>query len=349
MKVLVYFKTKKGQQEFEASRLAQNIRNGLELSGVQISRNMFPNDYQLIHLLRPGDENNILITERNQNIPLIYSVLSCEHDIGTSMLLKKSEQPSLTKRALSALAKADGIIVSNKKAKDLLTKYGEISAPIYIASLGVNVARFDYNKEVELQIFPKYFQMEKPAKMVLTLGDYTKGEGIETLDRISREFPNIFFLFLGKKSRWFSLSSKTRKLVKKAPKNLQYSSLVPGDVYRSTMLNTDVLFVPRPGMLGDITIIDAMASKTQIVIGRDAIEDESLINDRTALIGDDFDDFKKLIGTYCRNLMKTTVRTAYEEISKQSLDILGLELKGIYEDILRKKVKKNDRSTKSEK
>ena len=47
--------------------------------------------------------------------------------------------------------------------------------------------------------------------------------------------------------------------------------------------------------------------------------------------------------------MKTTVRKAYAEISKQSLDNLGLRLKEIYEEVLKKKGKNNGRSTKDTK
>lgn len=337
MKTLVYYHDKNPKIVYEADRLNQNIRHALELNDIETTTLPYAENYEIVHLISPGDEGLFLEYRERKKVPIIYSALMCENDPDAMMLDGRQESSKLLPIALKSLSNADAIIVSNMAAKKFLNSNALITAPIYIVSPGVNLSRFEYVNKIDYEIFTHYFQINKPAKLVVSLGEYDSIDGLETLLDVAKGLPDIEFYFFGKARKSRLIPKKIRQFFRISPKNLHFNKLVPEDVYRSVMLNADVFFIPNYHTVGEMSILDAMAAKCQIIARSSAIINKDLVNESTAILCDNSVDLSAQISAYCEGKNSSTTSAAYEVAKENSLVNTGRVLKGIYLDIIERR------------
>lgn len=331
MKVLVYFSSEKHKANFEGDRLRKTIAGALNRSEVEYA--LEPNDTSdIVHLVSPEDVE-IAETANDKGIPVVYSALYTEGDPKARFVDKKTGIAHLTSQAIKALSYASLILVPTEGCKKFLISEG-IEVPIEISSCAVNKSRFNLDKDVEKELFWRYFQREPNNELIICTGEYDNIDAIETFLQVAKRFPQVDFYFFGKQKNWFTLPRVCKRAIRRKSKNAYFSSLVPDDIYRSGMINAKAYILPGYTMAGVVTLMDAMASKTQIFALNKTVFKDEVIDKETGYVAISGMELINLLTKYLDGEIPPTIEKAYEIATKQTLEQLGNFLKKQYNRLL---------------
>lgn len=343
MKVLVTFEPKDSMDNFEGARLRKTIKGSLEHHNIEYTSNLL-DSYDVAHFMSVEDEKKIDVA-KEKDIPVIVSALYCEDDPAASFLDFKNRDGekmiSLKAKALKVLNKADLVLVPTDTARNLLLDNG-VTADIQVCLPGINLSRFDLSRDDEKEIFYRYMGEDKNKKIVLAVGEYSGNmDGINALINAAKKCPNVVFYFVGSdekvKNTW-----KVKRVLKKAPKNLKFKGILPDDVYRSALMNSSLFVFTGYSPVGIITLFDAMGSKTQLIIRKQALYPELFEDNEAAYIAEYSETITSLIKDYLENKIQPTIENAHKLISHYDLDYFGDRLIWFYkQQIQQKKARRN--------
>lgn len=340
MKVLVSFKPNKKYDNFEGSRMRKSIKGALELLNTPYIDSSV-GYYDVAHLVSPEPDNNTSDIF-DSGAPVVVSCLYTEDDPVASYLEmdKKNKTSILTNKALKFLNKVDLVLVPCLKAKELLTLNG-VTTPIEICHPGVNMARFDFSKQEEKEIFYRYYREDKKKKLVIAVGEYKgKMEGLSSFIGAARKSPNAMFYYIGKTTNGMKLNLKLKKIFNNAPKNVKFVDVPPDDIYRSALLNADVFMIPGYKIAGVTSIVEAMAARTQIIARKSTVFEGILEDGITAHLAEFSETLASLTRDYLDGKIKPTITQAYQEVSNYTLQAFGEELNKNYQLAIQNKVKR---------
>ena len=336
MKVLVYFQPSSKHDNYEGARMRKTIKGALEVIGATYTTNLY-DDYDVAHFMSPDDENKLnIVLERN--VPIVVSALFGEDDPTTRFLNHKNKDGkrtvTLKPKALKMLNKASLVLVPCESAKEFLIANG-VNKPIETIIPGVNLARFNFSREDEKELFYRYFREDENKKLVLAVGEYTNNmDGIHCLINAAKKRPDTVFYYIGCETH---IGVKAKKIIKSAPKNLHFKMILPDDIYRSMLLNADVFMLPGYNLSGIISIEEAMAANCQLIVRKSAIFPEFLKNEKTAYIAEYSETLTSLCLDYLNESIKPTTEEAYQLISSYNLENFGKQLIQIYQGLVSNK------------
>ena len=336
MKVLVYFQPSRKLDNFEGTRMRKTIKGALEVAKVQYTSNLY-DDYDVAHFMSPDDEFRMNIAIE-RDVPCIVSALFGEDDPTVSFLNYKRSKDgkrivTLKSKALRMLNKASLVIVPNESAKEFLINNG-VETPIEVCLPGVNLARFNFSREDEKELFYRYFREDKNKKIVLAVGEYENLSGIHTFIDAAKKRDDAVFYYVGPESKLVN-KAKLKKVLKEAPKNIRFKHILPDDIYRSLLLNADVFMLPGYNLAGVISIEEAMAAKCQIIVRKSSIFPGFLKNESTAYIAEFSETITSLCLDYLNEEIEPTIEEAYKQVSENSLKQFGDKLINIYKSIIK--------------
>ena len=331
MKVLVYFQPSQKNDNYEGARMRKTIKGALEVIDIKYTSNLY-DEYDVAHFLSPDDENKMNIAIERK-VPVIVSALFGEDDPSTRFLVHKNKDGKRTTylkaKALKMLNKADLVLVPCESAKDLLIANGVIK-PIEIIVPGVNLARFNFSREDEKELFYRYFREDKNKKLVMAIGEYTNNmEGIHALINAAKKRDDTVFYYIGVET-FTANYGKCKRIIKNAPKNVYFKSILPDDIYRSMLLNADVFMLPGYHLSGIVSVEEAMAANCQLIVRKSAIFPEFLKNEKTAYVAEFSETLTSLCLDYLDKKIKPTTEEAYRKISLHNLENFGQQLSNIY-------------------
>ena len=315
--------------------MRKTIKGALEVTNCPYTSNLY-DDYDVAHFMSPDDENKVNIA-LERKVPIVVSALFGEDDPVTRFLANKNKDGritvSLKPKALRMLNKATLVLVPNESAKELLIANG-VNRPIEAVMPGVNLARFNFSREDEKELYYRYFREDKSKKLVLAIGEYSNNmDGIHCLINAAKKKEDAAFYYIGSET---SVSGKAKKIIKSAPKNLHFVSILPDDIYRSMLLNADVFMLPGYNLSGIISIEEAMAANCQLIIRKSAVFSGFIKNEKTAYIAEYSETLTSLCLDYLNDKIKPTTEEAYNLISNYNLENFGQNLIKVYESLLTK-------------
>lgn len=329
MRILIYFEQKKrNKKNYEGARVRKSLKGACELLGISYTSD--PREhYDIAHFVGANDEE--IINEALLNkAPVVISALMCESDPDAAMLIQKGEVPMLKPRVLKILNRVTLVIVPTEEGRIIL-KHAGVETPIRVLSEGVNLSRFDQTKELEKQVFLRYYHLEKGSKLVVTVSDYEKDSGLADLASIARKRPDAEFYYFGRKK--FFMPRAIRHVIKSAPKNCHFNDIVDDDLYRSALMNANVCFLPGYKKGGTVTLLDAMAARCQIIARENAVYGDMLINKKHAYLCKNTTECEKRLSSYLDGFLEKTTDYAYELAKSKDLKKIGASLKDIYDSL----------------
>lgn len=293
-------------------------------------------EYGVAHLVSPntdGTINEIL----EKNIPTIASAFYSETDPYMSFLdevvTRSNKTVNIKNKDIQFLNKLSLILVPNEKAEEFLKENG-ITTKTQVVIPGVNTARFDFADDDEKEIFYRYFKEDREKKIVVAIGEYGSViDGWNAFIDAAKKSPKASFYYfaVGKANKKLSYFKKAK--VSAGPKNAHLYVNIPSDVYFSALLNCSVLMLPGHATPSILNIMDAMASKCQIISRKHDILDGYVINEVTGYTAEYSETLGILIREYLNGEIKPTIDNAYEFAKQHSLEAFGNELKEIYNQL----------------
>ena len=336
MKVLVYFRPNRKYDNFEGARMRKTIKGALETIDVQYTSNLY-DQCDVAHFMSPDDESKLsLLAERG--VPTVVSALFGEDDPATRFITNKSKDGKISRhlrnRSLRMLNKASLVIVPTESAKEFLVSEG-VTTQIEIVVPGINLARFNFSREDEKELFYRYFREEKTKKLVLAVGDYDSNmSGIHAFINAASKRDDTVFYYVGYQSKE-AKKGRCKKIIKSAPKNVHFKDILPDDIYRSLLLNADVFMLPGYHLAGIVSVEEAMAAKCQLIVRKSTVFPEFLKNEKTAYVAEFSETLTSICLEYLDHEMQPTVKEAYNQVSEYSLNSFGNKLVSIYKSLIK--------------
>ena len=331
MKVLVYFRPGLKHDNFEGARMRKTIKGALEIADIQYTSDIY-DDYDIAHFMSPDDDLKLSIVHE-RGIPVVVSALYGEDDPTSRFLIHKNKDGKRTTvlkpKALRMLNKATLVLVPTENAKELLKELG-VTSPIEICIPGVNMARFNFSREDEKELFYRYFREDKNKKIVMALGEYTNNmEGIHAFINAAQKRDDTVFYYVACENRDVKLG-RAKKIIKTAPRNVHFVGILPDDIYRSLLLNADVFMLPGYNLAGLISVEEAMAANCQLIVRKSSIFEDFLRNEETAYVAEFSETLTSLCLDYLNNEIQPTIKTAYNVVSTYTLKSFGERLVNLY-------------------
>ena len=335
MRVLIYFKPKEKFDNFEGTRLRKTIKGALEINNIDYTSE-FVDHYDVAHFISPNDESKINTCIEN-GIPVVVSALYCESDLEASFLeyatKKEKRTISLSAKAEKVLNKANLILVPTDNAKEFLVERN-IKTPIEVVPTGVNISRFNYLRDDEKEVFYRYYREEKDKPLIISVGSYDNLDGVSAFIKAAKLNPNCAFYYFAQHNS--KLNFKLRLIIHNSPKNCHFVNIPEDDIYRSALVNSRLFMYNGYDTAGIVSILEAMAAKTEIVIRNQPLFSDILVDEKTCHIGQYSETLTAIACDCLDNKIYPTKEEAFKYATTQGLDFVGERLKDIYRKLLNK-------------
>ena len=335
MKVLVSFNPSKNSEVFEGVRLRKCIKGALEITDVPYT-NYLGDNFDIAHFISPKDESKI-DQVLAMNKPVVISALYCESDPTASWLEYKTNKKKgnrntvLSQKGLRVLNKANLVLVPTPQAKQFLIDSG-VNVDIEVISSGVNMSRFDFSRDDEKSIFYRYYKEDANKKLAVVLGDYTYMEGLNSVINAAKKSPNTVFYYYGPSIKGCSFIIK--RVIKKAPKNLKFVTVPSDDIYRSALINASLFIYPEYKTIGYVSLLEAMAAKTQLIIRNQPLFVDLVKNGVTGYMAMYSETLTSVTLDCIDGKTSNTKDMAHKEVEQFTLDTIGKKLKWLYQQTI---------------
>ena len=336
MKILVHFQPGYKNDNFEGARLRKTIKSALELSNISYTDTPM-DDFDVAHFIYPVDDS-VLDELKERNVPIVVSALYCEDDPSASYIEYKNKDGnrkySIKSKFIKFLEKANLILVPNEESKEILVNEG-VGSRIEICPPGINFARFDFSRDDEKDIFYRYFNCDRDKKIALSIGDSSSElDGLSVILNAAKVCEDVNFYYFAKSERGYHRSRKVKKIVKKLPRNVFFSNLLPDDVYRSGLLNADVYLHPGYRPVGVISLCEAMAAKCQVIVRKSDNVSSFCTDQENSYVASYSETLSSIIKDYFEGKIKPTISKAYKDVSKNTIKAFGKELEKYYQELI---------------
>ena len=333
MKVLLYFESEKVLSISGIGRARRHQIMACESAGIDYTLNPL-DDYDILHINTTLLNSKAMVENaRRHHRAVIYHAHSTEEDFRNSFMFSNQLAPFVKNHLISLYSSADEIITPTPYAKSLLHSYG-IELPITPISNGIDLGRFVYDKD-KVEAFYRYFSLSRDDKIVLGVGMLFERKGILDFFEVARALPEYKFIWFGTTPK-ISLPPVINKALEDLPLNVIMPGYVKGAIIEGAYLASDCFFFPSYEETEGIVVLEALASKQQVIV-RDIGAFEGWLKDKeNCYMGKSKEDFIRLIDACLKKELPSTTEGGYEVAKSRSIEEIGKQLKTVYERVYQK-------------
>lgn len=333
MKVLLYFEGESIISKSGIGRAMKHQMAALKHAGVDFTIDP-KDDYDILHINTIGFTSPIIINQaRRHHKKVIYHAHSTEEDFRDSFVLSNQVAPLFKKHLTNLYSSADFIITPTPYSKSLLEGYG-INIPIIAISNGVDVTKYQHDSD-KVNAFYRYFYLSKQDKIIVSAGLHIKRKGIIDFIEVAKRLPEYTFIWFGHTAKIVTLK-EVREVLEEPPKNVRLPGYVKGPVFEGAFSCADAFFFPSYEETEGIVVLEALAASQEVIIRDIGVYDPWLISGKNCFKGKTNNDFVDIIKGVVEKKHKTIRKNAYETAELRSLEIIGQQLKCVYEKVLDK-------------
>ncbi len=334
MKVLLYFENQKKMRQSGIGRALQHQKKALELANVEYTTD-FNDNFDLPHINTLFfDSYKKLKKCKKRGMKVIVHGHSTIEDFRDSFRVWRLIAPLYNKLILRMYRKADAIITPTNYSKHLIENYKGVNCPVYAVSNGIKLEDYAYSKE-KIKKFVDYFKIKEGQKVIICAGLYFERKGIQDFFEVARRMPDVTFIWFGYLKPILT-PLKILKAIKNRPANVIMPGYIEGDIIKGAYLKADAfLFLSKEETEG-IVVLEAMASKTPVILRDIGVFEDWLTHKENVLKGKTIDDFINNINYVYENDMTQILNNAYKVTEERNLKDIGNKLKEIYETVYNK-------------
>lgn len=317
--------------------MIKNLEAALEMVGTEHTE-QYLDKYDLVHVLSPLSD--VKTNEAfDSGKPVIMSAFYSEGIADFSFLEELDTESkysiSLSNRYINFLNRSNLLLVPNENLKKFAID-GGITCPIKVGVPGINTARFKYCSDEEKEIFFRYFKEDKNRKIVIGVGEFVQNlDGINAFIDAAKKSPEARFYYFGIGKHLDRIPFSIKRKIKSAPKNARFYSNIPEDVYVSTLVNASVFMIPGYSTPSILTIMDAMASKCQLICRKNLILDGYVENESTGYLAEFSETLGILVREYLSGDIKPTIDKAYDFAMQHDISVFGKNLNAVYKNLIK--------------
>ena len=332
MKVLLYFEGENVISKSGIGRAFKHQQRALTSAGIEYTTDPWDPDYDILHINTYYMNSDAIVRHaRETGKKVIYHAHSTEEDFRNSFTLSNILAPGVKKWLVHLYTQADALITPTPYAKSILEGYG-IEQPIFPVSNGIDLKRYERNVD-KIVAFRKYFGIRPDEKVVLGVGLYFQRKGLLDFVEVVKKLPDYKFIWFGDTSRLI-IPAEISEVIDHHPDNVYFPGYVKGPIIEGAYSDADVFFFPSYEETEGIVVLEALASKCQVVVRDIGVFHPWLENGVNCYMGHDNDEFAEIIEECIENKRCDTIDAGYETACDRSIESVGQQLKQVYEYVL---------------
>ena len=333
MKILLYTENEKLVRKSGLGKAIKHQMKALELTGIEYTTNP-KDDFDILHINTYFPYSyELAVKAKKKRKKIVYHAHSTEEDFRNGFVFSKQVSPLFKKWLIKCYSLGDVIVTPTQYSKRILESYG-INRKIYAISNGIEINKFKRNEELGKK-FRETYGYQKEDKIVIGIGLYIERKGIVDFVELAKRMPEYKFIWFG-----FSPLSAATKSVRDAVNtkldNLIFAGYVESEMIIGAMSGCDVYIFPTLEETEGIPIVEACACKCKAIIRDIPVFDEWLKDGINVYKAKNVDEFEIKIKKVINNELPDLTEEAHKVAEERSLEIVGKQLKEVYEELLKK-------------
>jgi 1,2-diacylglycerol-3-alpha-glucose alpha-1,2-glucosyltransferase len=335
MKVLIYFQDADTIKTSGIGRAMQHQMKALTLVGVPFTIKK-TDDFTLAHINTIWAKSHRLLRRcKRKGIPVIVHGHSTYEDFRRSFACWRLIEPIFDRQIRYMYSRADLIITPTPYSKKLIESYG-FNVPVVSISNGIDVARYAPNPHA-VEAFRAKFGVKEGEKFVMGVGFPFERKGLQDFFEVARKFPDVKFFWFGHLAR-IAMSSKMKRAIRHKPANAIMAGYCSGDLILGAYQSALCLFFPSYEETEGIVTLEALASKTPLVVRDIGVYEGWLHDGVDCHMGHSNEEFAAAIERLLKQGEDPKILEAgYAVAEERTLDKVGLKLKEAYEELEKRK------------
>lgn len=337
MKVLLYFENQDSLKKSGIGRALKHQMMACENASIPFTISKKDN-FDLAHINTYFGKSYRLAKKcKKVGIPLIVHGHSTIEDFKDSFRCWKLMSIYYYAQLKKLYSLADLIVTPTIYSKDLIKSYKWNDNVINLSN-GINLKEYEYNKE-SIEMFKKHFNINGNEKVVIGVGLPFKRKGIDDFIEVARSFPNIKFIWFGNLQKILT-QHYILKCMKNKPDNVIFPGYIAGDIIKGAYHYASAMFFPSHEETEGIVVLEALASKTPLLVRDIGVYKDWLINNKNCYMGKNNEEFIEKLNFILNNDNSKITEEGYKVAQERDLSIIGDKIKEIYTNLYNLKNKK---------
>jgi len=335
MRVLLYFQDENFLKTSGIGRARKHQALALESVGVDYTFDPLA-DYDIAHINTIyGKSQRLLKKCRKKGIPVIVHGHSTHEDWRESFLFWKAMEPFFDRNLDWIYSRADLIITPTPYSKKLIESYG-FNVPVKAISNGIMMDQYGPNPKAEKE-FRKLFHLGEEEKYVMGVGFPFVRKGLPDFFTVARSFPNTKFFWFGHLPP-IAETPEIHKAIHHKPSNCIMPGYIAGNLIKGAYQGASAMFFPSYEETEGIVVLEALASKTPLVVRDIGVYDPWLHDGVDCHKCKNNEEFVSALRALLTNGEDPKILEAgYKIAEARDVHLIGKELKEAYEELLSKK------------
>lgn len=333
MKVLLYFEKEKALRQSGIGRALRHQKQALESNGIEYT--LDPKDtFDIAHINTNFFESYRLLKKcKKEGKKVVVHGHSTFEDFRKSFRCWKLIEPIFDHLIIRMYRNADAIITPTEYSKHLIENYKGVKCPVYSLSNGIQLSDYEYSGK-KVKQFRNYFKLKPNEKVIIGVGLFFERKGILDFFEVARQLPDVKFIWFGHLSKLMT-QGKILRAIKKKPSNVIMPGYIDGDIIKGAFSNANLVFFPTLEETEGIVVLEALASKTPVLVRDIPVFDKWLEDNKNCLKAKDNDEFIKKINYALYNDLGEITEQGYKTVEEREITIIGKKLIDIYNTVLK--------------
>ena len=332
MKVLLYTKDYKTVKESGVGKAIDHQIKALSLVGCDFTLDE-TEDFDIVHINTVFPKSVAFAKKaKKAGKRIVYHGHSTKEDFKNSFTFSNQLAPAFKKWLEYCYNKGDLILTPTEYSKNILKNY-KLKAPIEVVSNGIDLD-FWKEKAGDRDRFYQKYGLDKNKKSIISVGLPIKRKGIDDFIYLARKMPEYEFVWFGKLNPAV-MPAEIKKLIDKAPENLHFPGYISSSDLREAYSGADLYVFLTHEETEGIVLLEALATKTDILIRDIEIFADDYIDGENIYKGRTNEDFEKKIKGILNGNLPSLKDRGYKKAEDKSIKNTGKRLVECYEKVMK--------------
>lgn len=332
MKILLHTGKFKEVEKSGVGRAIVHQMKALDLVHIPYTTDV-NDDYDIVHINTIFPESLLLAKKsKKRGKKVVFHAHSTEEDFRNSFKLSNAVSPIFKQWLKSCYGSADILITPTEYSKRLLENY-DLGKEIVAISNGIDLDFFN-RKNCNPKEFRKKYGFSSSDKVIMAVGLYIERKGILEFLELAKRMPQYKFIWFGY-TKPALIPENVSRAIKNKPSNVLFPGYVNSLELREAYAGCDLYIFPTKEETEGIVLLEALAMKTKTLVSDIPIYDffKDGVNIYKAKNVDEFEEKIKLI---INGKLPDLTSEGYKIAKERDIKKIGLELKKVYEKVLKK-------------
>lgn len=332
MKVLLYTKDYETVKESGVGKAIDHQIKALSLVGCDFTLDE-TEDFDIVHINTVFPKSVAFAKKaKKAGKRIVYHGHSTKEDFKNSFTFSNQLAPAFKKWLEYCYNKGDLILTPTEYSKNILKNY-KLKPPIEVVSNGIDLDFWKKQAGDRDRFYQKY-GLDKNKKSIISVGLPIKRKGIDDFIYLARKMPEYEFVWFGKLNPTV-MPAEIKRLIDKAPENLHFPGYISSSDLREAYSGSDLYVFLTHEETEGIVLLEALATKTDILIRDIEIFADDYIDGKNIYKGRTNEDFEKKIKGILNGNLPSLKEKGYKKAEDKSIKNTGKRLVECYEKVMK--------------